>query len=172
MSHRPAKRVRCAIYARVSTEYGLEQDFNSLDAQHEAAEAYVRSQAPEGWTLIRARYADGGYSGGSTDRPALQQLLADIRTRKIEVVVVQGRSADPLAGGFRQAGRAVRCPRGLVRLGHPAVQYHHLDGAANPERAALLCPVRARGDRRAHPRQDRGLEAEGIVGRRHGAAWL
>jgi DNA invertase Pin-like site-specific DNA recombinase len=88
MSHRPAKRVRCAIYARVSTEHGLEQDFNSLDAQHDAAEAYVRSQAPEGWTLIRARYEDGGYSGGSTDRPALQQLLADIRAGKIEVVVV------------------------------------------------------------------------------------
>jgi site-specific DNA recombinase len=88
MSHRPAKRVRCAIYTRVSTEHGLEQDFNSLDAQHDAAEAYVRSQAPEGWTLIRARYSDGGYSGGSTDRPALQQLLADIRARKIDVVVV------------------------------------------------------------------------------------
>ncbi len=88
MSHRPAKRVRCAIYARVSTDHGLEQDFNSLDAQHDAAEAYVRSQAPEGWTLIRARYADGGYSGGSTDRPALQQLLADIRARRIDVVVV------------------------------------------------------------------------------------
>jgi site-specific DNA recombinase len=88
MSHRPAKRVRCAIYTRVSTDHGLEQDFNSLDAQHDAAEAYVRSQAPEGWTLIRARYDDGGYSGGSTDRPALQQLLADIRARSIDVVVV------------------------------------------------------------------------------------
>ncbi len=88
MSHRPAKRVRCAIYTRVSTEHGLEQDFNSLDAQHDAAEAYVRSQAPEGWTLIRARYDDAGYSGGSTARPALQQLLADIRARKIDVVVV------------------------------------------------------------------------------------
>src|SRR3989441_7426532 len=88
MSHRPAKRVRCAIYARVSTDHGLEQDFNSLDAQHDAAEAYVRSQAQEGWTPIRARYDDGGYSGGSTERPALQQLLADVRTRKIDVIVV------------------------------------------------------------------------------------
>src|SRR5262249_55491949 len=84
MSQRPPKRVRCAIYTRVSTEYGLEQDFNSLDAQHDAAAAYVRSQAQEGWTLIRARYDDGGYSGGSTDRPALQRLLADIRARKID----------------------------------------------------------------------------------------
>jgi site-specific DNA recombinase len=88
MSHRPTRRVRCAIYTRVSTEYGLEQDFNSLDAQHDAAQAYVRSQAQEGWTLSRARYDDGGYSGGSTARPALQQLLADIRARKIDVVVV------------------------------------------------------------------------------------
>ena len=60
MSHRLTKRVRCAIYTRVSTEYGLEQEFNSLDAQHDAAEAYVRSQAQEGWTLIRARYDDPG----------------------------------------------------------------------------------------------------------------
>src|SRR5262249_28389217 len=88
MSHRPTKRVRCAIYTRVSTEYGLEQDFNSLDAQHDAAAAYVRSQAQEGWTLIRARYDDAGHSGGSTDRPALQQLLADIKARKIDTVVV------------------------------------------------------------------------------------
>jgi hypothetical protein len=60
------KPVRCAIYTPVSTEHGLEQDFNSLDAQHDAAQAYIRSQAHAGWTLIRARYDDGGYSGGST----------------------------------------------------------------------------------------------------------
>jgi site-specific DNA recombinase len=80
--------VRCAIYTRVSTDQGLEQDFNSLDAQHDAAEAYIRSQAHAGWTLIRARYDDGGYSGGSTERPALQQLLADVRARKVDVIVV------------------------------------------------------------------------------------
>jgi site-specific DNA recombinase len=88
MMTKPAKRVRCAVYTRVSTEYGLDQEFNSLDAQHEAAEAYIRSQAHDGWTLIRTRYDDGGYSGGSTDRPALQRLLADIRDRRIDVVVV------------------------------------------------------------------------------------
>ena len=65
------KPVRCAIYTRVSTDHGLEQDFNSLDAQHDAAQAYIRSQAHAGWTLLRARYDDGGYSGGSTERPAL-----------------------------------------------------------------------------------------------------
>jgi DNA invertase Pin-like site-specific DNA recombinase len=83
-----AKRVRCAVYTRVSTEYGLDQEFNSLDAQHEASEAYIRSQAHDGWTMVRTRYDDGGYSGGSTERPALQKLLADIRDRRIDVVVV------------------------------------------------------------------------------------
>jgi DNA invertase Pin-like site-specific DNA recombinase len=82
------KPVRCAIYTRVSTEHGLEQDFNSLDAQHDAAQAYIRSQAHAGWTLIRTLYADGGYSGGSTERPALQRLLAEVRARKVDVIVV------------------------------------------------------------------------------------
>ena len=80
--------VRCAIYTRVSTEHGLDQEFNSLDAQYDAASAYIKSQAHAGWTLIRSRYDDGGYSGGSTDRPDLQRLLDDIRARKIDVIVV------------------------------------------------------------------------------------
>jgi site-specific DNA recombinase len=82
------KSVRCAIYTRVSTEQGLDQDFNSLDAQYEAASAYIKSQAHAGWTQIRSRYDDGGYSGGSTDRPDLQKLMEDIRARKIDVIVV------------------------------------------------------------------------------------
>src|SRR6202451_2171178 len=82
------KSVRCAIYTRVSTEHGLDQEFNSLDAQYEAASAYIKSQAHAGWTLIRSRYDNGGYSGGSTDRPDLQRLLDDIRARKIDVIVV------------------------------------------------------------------------------------
>ena len=64
------KRIRCAVYTRVSTEYGLDQEFNSLDAQHEASQAYIRSQAHDGWILVRTRYDDGGYSGASTERPA------------------------------------------------------------------------------------------------------
>jgi DNA invertase Pin-like site-specific DNA recombinase len=72
----------------VSTDYGLEGDFNSLDAQHDAAQAYIRSQAHAGWALIRSRYDDGGYSGGSTERPALQRLLADVRAHKVDVIVV------------------------------------------------------------------------------------
>jgi DNA invertase Pin-like site-specific DNA recombinase len=82
------KSVRCAIYTRVSTDHGLDQEFNSLDAQYDAASAYIKSQAHAGWTLIRSRYDDGGYSGGSTDRPDLQKLLDDIRARKIDVIVV------------------------------------------------------------------------------------
>src|SRR5215213_6324707 len=85
---RAAKRLRCAIYTRVSTEHGLEQDFNSLDAQREAAEAYIKSQAHEGWVLIKTAYDDGGFSGGSMDRPALQRLLAEVQAGSIDVIVV------------------------------------------------------------------------------------
>src|SRR5665213_2617202 len=84
----PTKTVRCAIYTRVSTDQGLDQDFNSLDAQYEASEAYIRSQAHAAWTLVQNRYDDGGFSGGSTDRPALQRLLTDIKARKIDIIVV------------------------------------------------------------------------------------
>ncbi len=88
MKATPVKPVRCAIYTRVSTDQGLDQEFNSLDAQYDASSAYIKSQAHAGWTLIKARYDDGGYSGGSTDRPDLQRLLDDIRARKIDVIVV------------------------------------------------------------------------------------
>jgi site-specific DNA recombinase len=88
MKTNSAKPVRCAIYTRVSTDQGLDQEFNSLDAQYEASSAYIKSQAHAGWTLIKQRYDDGGYSGGSTDRPDLQRLLDDIRARKIDVIVV------------------------------------------------------------------------------------
>jgi len=70
--------IRCAIYTRKSSEEGLDQSFNSLDAQREAGEAYVKSQAHEGWKVLAKLYDDGGYSGGSMERPALQCLLADV----------------------------------------------------------------------------------------------
>ena len=82
------KPMRCAIYTRVSTDAGLEQDFNSLDAQREAAEAYIKSQSHEGWRLHPDHYDDGGFSGGSMERPALQKLLADINSGRIDVVIV------------------------------------------------------------------------------------
>ena len=76
------------MYTRKSSEEGLEQDFNSLDAQREACEAYIQSQAGEGWKLVRTRYDDGGYSGGTLDRPGLIRLLEDIDAGKIDTVVV------------------------------------------------------------------------------------
>jgi site-specific DNA recombinase len=86
----PSERrvLRCAVYTRKSSEHGLEQDFNSLDAQREAGEAYIKSQSHEGWKLIRSAYDDGGLSGATMERPALQRLLADIGARLIDVVVV------------------------------------------------------------------------------------
>ncbi|HYA81191.1 MAG TPA: recombinase family protein [Methylocystis sp.] len=80
--------LRCAVYTRVSTDQGLEQEFNSLDNQREASEAYIKSQAHEGWRLVRHRYDDGGFSGGSMERPALKRLLDDVRARRIDVIVV------------------------------------------------------------------------------------
>src|SRR5712692_521808 len=82
------KVFRCAIYTRKSSEEGLEQDFNSLHAQRESCDAYIKSQRHEGWTPLPALYDDGGYSGGSTERPALKRLLADIQSHLIDVVVV------------------------------------------------------------------------------------
>jgi len=83
-----AKHVRCAIYTRKSTEEGLQQDFNSLDAQRESAEAYIASQRHEGWVCVSDRYYDGGYTGANMERPALQRLLADIDAGRIDCVVV------------------------------------------------------------------------------------
>jgi site-specific DNA recombinase len=82
------KPQRCAIYTRKSTEHNLDLEFNSLDAQREACEAYIKSQAHEGWRLVPDRYDDGGLSGASLDRAALQKLLADVRAGKITIVVV------------------------------------------------------------------------------------
>src|SRR5580693_3335837 len=84
----PASRVRCAIYTRKSSEEGLEQSFNSLDAQREACEAYILSQRHEGWQVVSNRYDDGGFSGGNIERPALKRLLADIAAKRVDTVVV------------------------------------------------------------------------------------
>lgn len=85
----PAKRgVRCAIYTRKSTEDGLEQEFNSLDAQRDAGENYIRSQVHDGWEILPDRYDDGGFTGGNMDRPALRRLIADVEARRVDCVVV------------------------------------------------------------------------------------
>ena len=82
------KQVRCAIYTRKSSEEGLEQDFNSLDAQREACESFIKSQKHEGWILIEKQYNDGGFSGGTMNRPAFKELLKDIENNEIDIVVV------------------------------------------------------------------------------------
>jgi site-specific DNA recombinase len=97
---KPTERrvLRCAIYTRKSTEHNLDLEFNSLDAQREACDAYVKSQAHEGWRLIADRYDDGAFSGASLERPALQNVLADVRSGKINIVVVR---ADRVDGATR-----------------------------------------------------------------------
>src|SRR3954462_7881898 len=87
-SRRPAKRARCAIYTRKSSDEGLEQAFNSLDAQREACAAFILSPKHEGGTVLPMPYDDGGYSGGTMERPALKRLLADIEAGQIDVIVV------------------------------------------------------------------------------------
>jgi len=87
-SRRSAKRLRCAIYTRKSSEEGLEQAFNSLDAQREACSAFILSQKHEGWAILPTLYDDGGFSGGTMDRPAVQRLLSDISGGKVDIVVV------------------------------------------------------------------------------------
>jgi DNA invertase Pin-like site-specific DNA recombinase len=96
MRRADASRRHCAIYTRKSSDEGLEQEFNSLAAQREACEAFIRSQRHEGWALARTRYDDGGFSGGNLERPALQHLIADIRAGRIDIVVVyrQGRGPE------------------------------------------------------------------------------
>jgi site-specific DNA recombinase len=84
----PVRRHRCAVYTRKSSEEGLEQEFNSLDAQREACEAYIASQKPEGWTLVADRYDDGGISGATLERAALKRLLADVESGRVDVIVV------------------------------------------------------------------------------------
>jgi site-specific DNA recombinase len=84
----PASRLSCAIYTRKSTEEGLDQDFNTLDAQRESAESYIKSQEAEGWVCLPDHYDDGGFTGGNMDRPALKRLLADIEAGKVDCIVV------------------------------------------------------------------------------------
>ena len=88
MTKPAARKLRCATYTRKSSEEGLEQEFNSLDAQREACESYIASQRSEGWVLVREQYDDGGISGGTLDRPALKRLLSDIEDGLVDVVVV------------------------------------------------------------------------------------
>jgi DNA invertase Pin-like site-specific DNA recombinase len=84
----PGRKLRCAVYTRKSTDEGLDKEYSTLDAQRDSCEAYIASQRAEGWSLAPDHYDDGGFSGGTLERPALQRLLADIEAGRIDVIVV------------------------------------------------------------------------------------
>ena len=161
--------IRCAVYTRKSTEEGLEQEFNSLDAQREAAEAYIASQKREGWICLPDRYDDGGFTGGNMDRPGAQAAPGRHRGRRGRLRGgLQGRPDLAQPPRLRPHHGDLREARRLLRLGHPAVQHDHLHGPADPEHPALLRPVRAGDHLRADARQDRRGAAQGQVVRRDG----
>src|SRR5260370_34372958 len=138
--------VRCAIYTRKSSEEGLDQEFNSLQAQREACEAFIDSQRHEGWVCLRAAYDDGGFAGATMDPPALQRLLAAVTAGRVETVGrLQDRPADPLARRFCQNCRDPRCEGSVLCFRDVAVQHDDVDGALDPQRAVVLRAVRARG---------------------------
>ena len=153
------RRIRCAIYTRKSSEEGLEQEFNSLDAQREACEAYIKSQRHEGWELLDRHYDDGGISGGHLDRPALQQLMRDVDDKQVDQIVVYkiDRLTRSLADFSRLVDRLDKAEASF-RLGHSELQHRHEYGEADAECIALIRTVRTRGDRRTHPRQDCGVQ--------------
>src|SRR5690242_10465656 len=102
-TNEPKRIIRCVIYTRKSTEEGLEQEFNSLDAQREAGEAFIKSQMQEGWICLPTYYDDGGFTGANMDRPALQQLMVDIEAGLIDCVVVY--KVDRLSRSLLDFGR-------------------------------------------------------------------
>jgi site-specific DNA recombinase len=149
---------RCAIYTRKSSEEGLEQDFNSLHAQREAFESYIKSQQGEGWRIVKRPYDDGGLSGATMNRPALQRLLSDIRERLIDVLVVY--KVDRLTRSLADFAKMVEIfdAQGVSFVA-VTQQFNTTTSMGRLTLNVLLSlrPVRARGDGRADPRQDRRL---------------
>ena len=113
----PARTVRCAVYTRKSTEEGLSQEFNSLDAQRECAEAYILSQRPEGWTVLPQHYDDGGFSGAHLVRPALQRLLADIQAGQIDCIVIYKVDRLSRLSAQIKQGNTIKTPQFLANGG-------------------------------------------------------
>ena len=169
----PVRKVRCAIYTRVSTDERLDMEFNSLDAQREAALAYIQSQKHEGWILVGDRYDDGGFSGGSMERPALQRLLRDVESGVIDVIVVY--KVDRLSRSLTDFARIVEVfEKNKASFVSITQQFNTTTSMGRLTLNILLIvrPVRARGDRRAHPRQVRRVAPQGHVDGRHAAARL
>src|SRR3981081_3513463 len=141
------KLQRCAIYTRKSTEHNLDLEFNSLDAQREACEAYIKSQAHEGWRLVPGRYDDGGLSGASTALPCKNSWPMSGPARSPSWWSIRS-TASPARSPTSPSWSSCSITGGLFRVDHPVIQHYVQHGPAHPQRAAFLCPVRARGDRR------------------------
>ena len=135
-------RKRCAIYTRKSTEEGLDQAFNSLDAQKEACAAYIVSQRPEGWMPVKTAYDDGGFSGGSMERPALNRLLGDIRAGLVDIIVVY--KIDRLTRSLADFAKMVEVfdAKG-VSFVSVTQQFNTTTSKIDTQCPPLLCPVRA-----------------------------
>ena len=168
-----SKPVRCAIYTRVSTDQGLDQDFNSLDAQYDASQAYIRSQAHAGWTMLRSKYDDGGFSGGNTDRPALQRLLDDVRAGKIDVIVVY--KVDRLTRSLADFAKLVELfDKHDVSFVSVTQQFNTTTSMGRLTLNVLLSFAQFEREVTSERIRDKiaRLQAQGPVGRRHGAARL
>jgi site-specific DNA recombinase len=168
-------KIRCAVYCRKSSEEGLEQEFNSLDAQRDAGLAYIASQVGEGWIAVGDRYEDGGFSGGNLERPALKRLLGDIERGLVDCVVVY--KVDRLTRALTDFAKLVDLfdKHGVSFVSvtqsfNTITPTWHLHGPVDAERVAQFRPVRTRIGGRAHPRHAEGMRhrfehAEGA--RRH-----
>jgi len=167
------RKLRCAVYTRKSSEEGLEQEFNSLDAQREACENYIASQKAEGWLLVPDRYDDGGFSGGTLERPALKRLLADVEASRIDIIIVY--KIDRLSRSLMDFAKlAETFERNTVTFVSVTQSFNTTTsmGKLTLNMLALVCAVRARGDWRAHSRQGRCLSPKGHLDGRLGSARL
>jgi DNA invertase Pin-like site-specific DNA recombinase len=167
------KTLRCAIYTRKSTEHGLEQEFNSLDAQREACEAYIKSQASQGWKALPQHYEDPAYSGGNLDRPALKRLLRDIEAGQIDVVVVY--KIDRLTRSLADFAKLVETfDARSISFVAVTQQFNTTTsmGRLTLKRAPVLCPVRAGVGIRASPGQGRRIPEEGQMDQGNSPAGL
>jgi site-specific DNA recombinase len=170
---RAGSTIRCAIYTRKSSDEGLAQEFNSLDAQREACEAYIVSQRHAGWIALSDMYDDGGLSGGTMERPALKRLLEDIKAGKVQIVVVY--KVDRLTRSLADFAKIVD-----IFDAHNASfvsvtqQFNTTTSMGRLTLNMLLSFAQFEREiaRRAHSRQDRGVEEEGHVDGRQRAARL
>ncbi len=133
----PAGPVRCAIYTRKSTTEGLDSDFNTLDAQRESAEHYIRAQAHQNWTILPARYDDGGFTGANIERPALERLMDDIERGAVDLVIVY--KVDRLSRSLLDFARLTDANTVVIKFKVPAPRFFFF-GAGEEDRKRWLAP--------------------------------